>query len=360
TRNLVAGEVGQQMEEDDRKALARGPLKVQETIVDSQGVTRTFETIKFPIHLGPETKLLGGISTDVTERRRMEMALRESEVRFKAMFMNGPDALYVASLEEGRISDVNRAFETLFGFSRDELIGRTSLELGLYADPTDRAGLLAELKTSGRVAGFETKGRKKGGELFFVSLSIVKITMGGEPQIAGAIRDITDRKRAEAEKAQLEHQFHQAQKMESVGRLAGGVAHDFNNLLTVINGYSQMLLAKCNAGDPLRDSLGEILKAGERAAGLTRQLLAFSRKQVLEPRRLDVNRVVEEMRPMLERLVGEDVEVRVALHAQGGTIHADLHQLEQVVMNLVVNARDAMPGGGRLLIETANTEWDEA
>ena len=177
--------------------------------------------------------------------------------------------------------------------------------------------------------------------------------------VRGIARDITERKQAEEESAELQAQLYQAQKMESVGRLAGGVAHDFNNLLTVINGYSQMLLAKLSVGDPLRDSLEEIHKAGERAAGLTRQLLAFSRKQVLEPRRLDVNRVVEEMRPMLARLVGEDVEVRVALHAKGGTIHADPHQLEQVVMNLAVNSRDAMPHGGKLLIETAVVEWDE-
>src|ERR1035441_744211 len=147
--------------------------------------------------------------------------------------------------------------------------------------------------------------------------------------------------------------------MESVGRLAGGVAHDFNNLLTVINGYSQLLLSDLNASDPLRDPIGEIHKAGERAAGLTRQLLAFSRKQVLEPRMLDVNLVVEGMRPLLERLVGEDVEVSVALEANNGTVHGDPHQLQQVIMNLAVNARDAMPEGGKLLLRTANVEWDQ-
>ncbi|MCX6627029.1 MAG: response regulator, partial [Candidatus Solibacter sp.] len=173
-------------------------------------------------------------------------------------------------------------------------------------------------------------------------------------------RDITGRKRTEEEKARLEAQLQHAQRMESIGRLAGGVAHDFNNLLTVINGYSQMLLAGLSADDPLRADLSEILKAGERAAGLTGQLLAFSRKQVLQLRSLDLNRVVEEMQPMLLRLVGEDVEVRVALHAEGGTVHADPHQLGQVIMNLVVNARDAMPGGGKLLIETARVERDES
>jgi hypothetical protein len=169
----------------------------------------------------------------------------------------------------------------------------------------------------------------------------------------GHCLDITERKRTEEEKEKLTAQLVQGQKMESIGRLAGGVAHDFNNLLTVINGYSQLLLAKLSAGDPLRAGLVEISKAGERAAGLTRQLLAFSRKQVLEPRVLDLNQVVEEMRSMLGRVVGEDVEVRVALHAEAGMVHADPHQLEQVLMNVVVNARDAMPGGGKLLIETA-------
>jgi PAS domain S-box-containing protein len=173
------------------------------------------------------------------------------------------------------------------------------------------------------------------------------------PATAHLRAEVAARKRAEEEKAKLETQLQQAHKMESIGRLAGGVAHDFNNLLTVINGYSQLLLAKLSAGDPMRSTLEQIHRAGERAAGLTSQLLAFSRKQVLQPRVLDLNHVVKEMRRMLERMVGEDVEVRVALDAESGTVRADPHQLEQVLMNLVVNARDAMPGGGKLRIETA-------
>jgi PAS domain S-box-containing protein len=360
TRRLIPGEVGKKMEEDDRKALAQGPLKFNETIVDSHGASRIFETTKFPIRLGPTTTLLGGIATEITERIRMEAALRESEVRFRAVFMNGPDALYTASLEEGRIIDVNSSFEAVFGYSRDEVIGKTPLELGLYADPAGRTGLLAELKAKGRIEDHEVEGRKKSGELFWCSLSVARMMLNGEAHIAGAIRDITAVKRSEAEREKLSAQLAQAQKMESVGRLAGGVAHDFNNLLTVINGYSKMMLRDLKAGDPLRDGIEEIYKAGKRAAGLTRQLLAFSRKQVLEPRRLDINRVLREMRPMLERLVGEDVEVRVALHAEGATVHADPHQLEQVVMNLAVNSRDAMPRGGKLLIETSCVERDKS
>ena len=148
--------------------------------------------------------------------------------------------------------------------------------------------------------------------------------------------------------------------MESIGRLAGGVAHDFNNLLTVINGYSRLLLDSLEAGDPLRDDLEEIHKAGERAAGLTQQLLAFSRKQILQPRVLDLNRVVGEMRPMLARLMGEDVEVCVKLPAEATTICADPHQLEQVLMNLAVNSRDAMPHGGKFSIETGFVECGES
>jgi CheY-like chemotaxis protein/nitrogen-specific signal transduction histidine kinase len=172
--------------------------------------------------------------------------------------------------------------------------------------------------------------------------------------------DLTERRQAEQERDRLRAQFLQAQKMESIGRLASGVAHDFNNLLTVINGYSQMLLSKLSAGDPFQSNLLHIRKAGERAAGLTRQLLAYSRKQVLQPCRLDVNRVILEMQPMLERLVGEDVKMRVALGAASAAVHADPHQLEQVIMNLAVNARDAMPDGGRLRIETADIELDES
>ena len=166
-------------------------------------------------------------------------------------------------------------------------------------------------------------------------------------------KDVTERKQAEAQREKLWSQLAQAQKMESVGRLAGGVAHDFNNLLTVINGYSQLALTRLKDGAPLRGQIAEIRKAGERAAALTRQLLAFSRKQVMQPRALNLNLIVGEMQSMLRRMVGEDVEVTFAFSAEHPILRADPHQLEQVIMNLAVNARDAMPSGGRLRIETA-------
>ena len=203
--------------------------------------------------------------------------------------------------------------------------------------------------------------RNDGQERWVHGLGELEFDEEGRPiRLFGTILDITGRKHAEEQKAKLEAQYHQALKMESVGRLAGGVAHDFNNLLTVINGYSDLLLAKLNVNDPLRGSVEEVHKAGVRAAALTQQLLAFSRKQILQPRLLDLNAVVAGMRPMLARLVGEDVKLRVELHPDPVTICADPSQLEQVVMNLAVNSRDGMPNGGKLLIETAVVELSES
>ena len=175
----------------------------------------------------------------------------------------------------------------------------------------------------------------------------------GEPvRGVGISLDVTERRT-------LEEQYQQAQKMEAIGRLAGGVAHDFNNLLTVILGYCELLLADLDPDDPRQADIGEIQKAGASAAGLTRQLLAFSRKQIIEPTLLDLNVVVADMRAMLGRLIGEDVKVVLGLRPELAPVKADRGQVEQIVMNLAVNARDAMPRGGTLTIETANVELDE-
>jgi PAS domain S-box-containing protein len=297
-----------------------------------------------------------GAVRDITGQRQAE----EEQKKLATLVAMSRDAIGIITLE-GRLVYLNRAAMTLVGLaSMEEACQKTVFDL--FAD-SDREKAQADLYVTlnrGYWSGESCLRHFKTGQPIDVEVTTFQIRddNGAPLYIAAFGRDIADRKRAEAEKAKLEEQLFQAQKMESIGRLAGGVAHDFNNLLTVINGYSQLVLAELKPSDPLWISIDEIRKAGERAVGLTRQLLAFSRKQMLQPRVLDLSRVVQDLRPMLERLMGEDVEVRVALDAASGTVRADPHHLEQVIMNLAVNARDAMPGGGRLLIETAGVELD--
>ena len=301
------------------------------------------------------------VMIDISERKRAEEALQASEERYRSILSASPDAIAITDIE-GRILMVSPAALTMSGCEQDRLLGSLVTDFIVPGD-RNRASYNLALMLQGVMPGpSEYRGRRPDGSTFSMEVNgeFIRDTRGQPQSIVFVARDITERKRAEEEKAKLEARFQHAQKMETVGRLAGGVAHDFNNLLTVINGYSQMLLADLNAGDRFRDDLEEIHKAGERAAGLTRQLLAYSRKQHLEPRSLDLNRAVEEMLPLLSRLLGADVEVRVALQAENGTVCADPHQLAQVIMNLAVNARDAMPGGGKLLIETTTVERDES
>jgi PAS domain S-box-containing protein len=294
------------------------------------------------------TVLLQALVRDITERTRAE----ETHLRLVTAVEQAGETIVITD-PAGTILYANPAFERTSGFTCAEALGQNPRILksgkhdaGFYRD-------LWTTLTAGRVWGGRFINQRKDGALYEedVTISPVRDTAGKIINYVAVKRDIT-------REVALEERYRQAQKMESIGRLAGGVAHDFNNLLTVINGYSQMMLGRLDARDPLRPNLAEIHKAGERAAALTRQLLAFSRKQVLQPRILDLNRVVEEMQSILARVVGEDVEVRIALHADSGKVHADPHQLEQVIMNLAVNARDAMPGGGTLLLETADVERD--
>ncbi len=420
-------------------------------------------------------------AVDITRRTAVEDALRESEARFEQVFRVAPDIMGVSRRSDGMYLDVNDAFLRDLGFRRDEVIGRTSDELGLWTR-AQRGDLLSRLGDGPFLHGFEARIRRKGGGFVEGLLSVASIRMWGEDcllvQVAdmtprrsaeeasresermlttlmsnlpgmayqccldpewtmlfvsdgcreltgylpaeivgnrrvsygsliheedreavntevrqaveerrafrvtyrlrhasgqirwvweqgrpvgssadqpvtleGFVADITDRLRAEQELERSAEQLRQAQKMEAVGRLAGGIAHDFNNLLTAILGYSDIVLHRLPPGDPLVEKVEEIRRAGERAANLTRKLLAFSRKQVLAPRVVTLDALLEDMAPLLRRLIGEDIELRLVTRG-AGNVKADPSQLEQVVMNLVVNARDAMPRGGRLLIES--------
>jgi PAS domain S-box-containing protein len=279
--------------------------------------------------------------------------LRKSEEKFSKAFHLNPAAIVIADLSSKSYLDVNETFERITGYRRDEVVGRPWPEVRLFADPKERDTALNQLMKEGSILNFDFKFRKKSGEVSTGLLSAELIEIGGHQCAITASIDITERLR-------LETQLRQAHKLEGFGRLAGGVAHDFNNLLTVINGYSDFVLTRLLVGDPLYPPVQEINKAGQRAASLTRQLLAFSRRQVIKPRPLDLNGIVNEAQQMFQRLIGEDIELAISLDPFLGPIMADPDQIQQVIMNLVVNARDAIPDGGRLEVTTKNVDLDES
>jgi signal transduction histidine kinase/CheY-like chemotaxis protein len=217
-------------------------------------------------------------------------------------------------------------------------------------------------RTGEPVRNFEEEVIRKDGTrwIYELSVSLIRNPEGKPIGFRGISRDITERKRAEKEMAALQEQLRESQKMEAIGRLAGGIAHDFNNLLTVIKGYSQLSLMELKEGDPLKGNIEEIQKGSQRAADLTRQLLAFSRRQVMEMKVLDLNTLLRDLDKMLRRIIGEDIELTTLLANDLGRVKIDPGQIEQVIMNLAVNAKDAMPSGGKLTIETANAVLDES
>jgi PAS domain S-box-containing protein len=278
-------------------------------------------------------------------------ALLGSEAKFAKAFNANPSGMAITTLE-GRLVDVNEAFVRTLGYTRDEAIGRSTVELGLWSSAAERAKVIQEVQAQGRVQTVQIEGRTKEGAILTLLYSAELIDLDGAPHVLLLTTDITER-------LQLEEQLRQAGKMEAVGQLAGGVAHDFNNILTAILGFADLLAVDLPAADRRREDVDEIRKAAHRAAALTRQLLAFSRKQMLEPRVLGLNELVDNMDKMLRPILGENVELRAAPAPDLHAVRADPNQIEQVILNLAINARDAMPKGGKLTIETANVELDE-
>ncbi|HXW00580.1 MAG TPA: PAS domain-containing protein, partial [Anaerolineae bacterium] len=293
------------------------------------------------------------------ERKRAETALGESEERFRQVISSISDWIYVTRITgDGKL--VNLYFsphvEALTGYPYEKFIGDWSfwpLEV-IHPDDQAAAAEQAARLTAGQNSEIEYRLIRADGEIIWVRDSARVDNEDSTAKIVyGVVSNITQRK-------QLEEQFHQSQKMEAIGRLAGGLAHDFNNLLTVITGYNDLLLEEhVDNHDPDHTKLKQIKKATEQATLLTRQLLAFSRKQVLQPRVLNLNTIVTNMETMLRRLIGEDIELITILQEGLGQIKADPGQMEQVIMNLAINARDAMPTGGKMTIETAQVKLDE-
>jgi two-component system cell cycle sensor histidine kinase/response regulator CckA len=308
----------------------------------------------FPIEImlspldGVDGILVTAAIRDITERKR-----REYDLSCLAAVVESSHDAIVGLTPEGMILTWNSGAERIYGYSAKEATGRSVLFLSPPDRPVEGPTLLGRVQRGETVEPFETVHMKKDGARLHISLTLSPIE-NADGQVVGVSsvgRDVTESKN-------LEEMLRQSQKMEAVGQLAGGVAHDFNNLLGVILGYTGLMLDHLAQDDPNRKGIEEIQKAGDRAALLTRQLLAFSRKQVLQPKVLDLNTVVAGTEKLLQRLIGEHIQLQVVLNSELARVKADAGQLEQIIMNLAVNARDAMPAGGKLTIETSNVVFD--
>jgi PAS domain S-box-containing protein len=291
-----------------------------------------------------------GVNQDITERKRAEEILRQTSEALRTVVQASPLAIVAADLSL-HVHTWNPAAERLFGWTESEVLGH-ALPIIPESHREEFRATLDGLMKGETGAAYETQRQRKDGSLIDVSVStgVLRDASGEATGVVGILTDLTERK-------SMEGQLRQTAKIEAIGRLAGGVAHDFNNLLTIISGYGQLLQERLSPTD--LGPVEEILKASDRAATLTRQLLAFSRRQILAPQVLDLNSVVANMEKMLGRLIGEDIELATVQQPGLGRVRADPGQVEQVIMNLVVNSRDAMPEGGKITLETANVDLDK-
>ena len=290
------------------------------------------------------------IVRDITERIEMEAALRRSEANFRSVIENSPyGALRI--LLDGRVLLANPAVVRMLGYSSETELLSLNMNTDIYRNPADRERVIEQSRNTEYLKDVEMEWKHRTGSPIMVRFSshVVKNQAGEISHFDLMVQDITRQRN-------LEDQLRQAQKMEAIGRLAGGVAHDFNNLLGVIIGYSELALDRIEPASAVRGQVEQIRRAGERASALTRQLLAFSRQQVLDTKTLNLNAIISDMAQMLLRLIGEDVELQTKLDPQLHSVRGDQGQIEQVIMNLAVNARDAMPQGGKLIIETCNVK----
>ncbi len=305
------------------------------------------------------------VSRDITERRKMESSLRESEEHYRNTFMNAPFGIF-HSTADGKLVSANSAHARMLGYESPEemieAVNRKTVAEVLYAEPQRRLHVVRDLLQHGGWRTFPNTYRTKDGKIIDAILTVRLYSRQGPSRVEleGFVEDISERMRAEEERKKLQEQFLQAQKMEAVGRLAGGIAHDFNNILTAIYGYCELGLEHALRGEQApRSYFLQIRESASRAANLTSQLLAFSRRRIFELRTVNLGDLVDGMIDMLKRLLGEDIDVHSHRAPDLWNVRADPSQIEQVIMNLVVNSRDAMPGGGVLTMETVNVSLDE-
>jgi two-component system, cell cycle sensor histidine kinase and response regulator CckA len=356
----------EQIHPDDREHVKRAAEEARKTgigrpleyrIRHKDGTWRVLESTSNVVKNAdgkPEKLII--VNRDISDRKRASVALSLSEASFRSVIENAPYGIYRANAE-GEFFRVNPALQKMLGYETQEELSHANLATDIYRDPQEhrRAN---DLFAGTKGFDVEVEWKRKDGTPLKARCSgrLIEGEQGeskGEACFEVFVEDVT-------EKRVLEQQLHMAVKMEAVGRLSGGIAHDFNNLLGVIIGYAQVLKRKLKSGEDLFEYAEEIEKAGQRAASLTRQLLAFSRQQVLAPAILNLNALISDMGKMIHRLIGEDIELVMKLDPSIGSVKADHGQIEQVVMNLAVNARDAMPEGGKLALETTTATFDQA
>jgi PAS domain S-box-containing protein len=330
------------------------PLQVNSHAFGVLAVRSYSEAIRFRERDKEALSLIARQLAAAIDHKRNELALRRSEVRYRSLVQTAVYGIYRSSLE-GQFLDVNPALIGMLGYNSAREVLALNPQTDVFLDAGEYSRLVDEFRRTGRMDGFEVRWKRKDGGAITVRISGRAVAGGDAPAdvLEAIAEDITERR-------VLEDQFRQAQKMEAVGRLAGGIAHDFNNLLMVVSGYTEVLLDQLTPDHPLHAKAEAIQQASDRATTLTRQLLAFSRKQLLELKVIDVNAIVEDMERLLRPLIGEDIELTTSLATSVGCTRADAGQLEQVIMNLVVNAKDAMPSGGKICIRTASVILDDS
>jgi two-component system, cell cycle sensor histidine kinase and response regulator CckA len=296
---------------------------------------------------------------EVHKRKQAEESVRESEEKYRALIETTNTGFVIIDLT-GKVLDANDEYARLTGHERrDEILGRSIVEWTAAYDRERNAKAVEECIRQGFIRNLEIDYAGTQGQTIPIEGNGTLVSTSNGTHILALCHDISDRKKAEQQMLSLQTQLQQSQKMEAIGRLAGGVAHDFNNLLTVISVQAQLAFRGLKEGDPLKEKLKDIEQAADRAANLTRQLLAFSRRQILEMKVVNLNIVLKDMEKMLIRVIGEDLDLKTILAGDLGMVKVDPGQMEQVIVNLAVNAKDAMPKGGKLILETANAELDE-
>ncbi len=366
-REIIPGSAPE-MEANDRLVIESGTARTFQEWVDAPSGRRWYHVTKIPIFDDDGlVQSLVGIAVDITPQREAEEELRRTRAFLDRLVHVLPSFLYIYDVTSDRFVFASEGIAPVVGYTPAELATLGGSALGSLVHPNDLDARRAEYRRLAEAGDDitslrEYRMRRKDGDDVWVAdhIGVYERDEDGRVRlVAGSVTDIGERVRQTQDKSRLEQQLAQSQKMEAIGLLAGGVAHDFNNLLTAILGYTDFLIAGLSDRDPLADDAREIRAAAERAASLTQQLLAFSRRQIISPRVVGVNGLLADSRRMLSRVIGEDIELVYDLDRSDAHIRIDPHQFDQLLMNLAVNARDAMPGGGKLIFETSTAALDD-